>query len=276
MRPMQNVRSIICPNCRALLGPELRVCRYCDTELGKPRRQPAAASKLIPQENFTTIVILLVNFGLFIATLLMTMKNTQDGGFLMQIDGSILRLFGAKDALFIAHGEWWRLITAGFLHAGVFHILMNSWVLLDLGRNSEEVFGTSRFLVIYFASSFCGFVASLFWSPHAISVGASAAACGLIGAMIAHGYRNRSSYSSFYIRWAVIIVLIGLMPGFHIDNAAHLGGMAAGFVIAYLTGTPHYIHPVELVWKVVASAVLLVVIYSFYRAYESMIATPFF
>ena len=153
---------------------------------------------------------------------------------------------------------------------------MNSWVLFDLGRHSEEVFGTPRFLVIYFVSSFFGFVASLFWSPHSISVGASAAACGLIGAMIAHGYRSGSSYRSFYVRWAVIIVLIGLMPGFRIDNAAHLGGMAVGFVIAYFAGTPRYAHPIESVWRTAAAGVLLVVVYSFYRAYESMAATPFF
>ena len=272
---MANVR--MCPNCRALLDPKLGVCGYCGIELGKPRREPGPISKLIPQENFTTMVILLVNFGLFIATLLMTLKGSEGGGgFLMGIDGRILRLFGAKDAFFIAHGEWWRLITAGFLHAGVFHILMNSWVLFDLGRHAEEVFGTSRFLVIYFVSSFFGFVASLFWSPYSISVGASAAACGLIGAMIAHGYRSGSSYRSFYIRWAVIIVLIGLMPGFHIDNAAHLGGMAVGFVIAYFAGTPRYAHPVESIWKTAAATALLVVAYSFYRAYESMMATPFF
>ena len=271
---MANVR--MCPNCRALLDPKLGSCGYCGIKLEKPRRRPSAVSKLIPQENFTTMVILLINFGLFSATLLMTMKGSESSGFLMGIDLRILRLFGAKDAFFIAHGEWWRLITAGFLHAGVFHILMNSWVLFDLGRHSEEVFGTPRFLVIYFASSVFGFVASLFWSPRAISVGASAAACGLIGAMIAHGHRTGSSYRSFYIRWAVIIVLIGLMPGFHIDNAAHLGGLGAGFVIAYFAGTPRRGHSIESIWKMAAAAALLVAAYSFYRAYQSMMASPFF
>ena len=266
----------MCPNCRALVDSKLNVCGYCDTELGRSRPEPASGSKFVPQENFTTAVILLVNFGLFVATLLMTIKSSEGGGFVMQVGSPILRLFGAKDALFIAHGEWWRLITAGFLHASIFHILMNSWVLLDLGRNAEEVFGTARFIVIYFVANLFGFIASLFWSPHAISVGASAAACGLIGAMIAHGYRSGSSHRSFYVRWAVIIVLIGLMPGFRIDNAAHLGGMAAGFGVAYFAGVPRYAHPIESAWKILATTILTVVVYSFYRAYESMVATPFF
>lgn len=269
----------MCPNCRALLSPKATRCEYCETDIGRRAYKPestSALSRAIPQENFTTIVILIINFGLFAATLLMTMKGSEvSGGLFAGIDGRVLRLFGAKDAFLIAQGEWWRLVTAGFLHAGIFHILMNSWVLFDLGMRAEEVFGTPRFLVIYFVSSIFGFVASLYWSPLAISVGASAAACGLIGAMIAHGYRTRSPFGSFYMRWAVLIIVIGLMPGFHIDNAAHLGGMAAGFVIAYLGGTPRLGHPIESAWKLAAGLVLAVVLFSFYLAYQSLAATPF-
>ena len=75
-------------------------------ELGaSPRREPELLSRFVPQENFTTMVILLVNFGMFVATLLMTMKNSEGAGFLMQVDGRVLQSFGAKDAFFIAHGE---------------------------------------------------------------------------------------------------------------------------------------------------------------------------
>ena len=272
----------MCPHCRAFIDPKARVCEYCGKEVGKPQwEQQAAATRpiggLIPHTNFTTIIILLVNFVVFVATLIMTMK--QSGGSLNLfggIDGRVLRLFGAKDALFIAHGEWWRLVTAGFLHAGIFHILMNSWVLFDLGMRAEELFGTARFLVIYFVSSVAGFIASMFWSPYSISVGASAAACGLIGAMIAYGRRSGSSFiGSFYMRWAIFIVIIGLLPGFHIDNAAHLGGMAAGFVIAYFGGTPRFAHPIESFWKAAAVAVLAVVGLSLYLAYEALAARVF-
>jgi hypothetical protein len=115
---------------------------------------------------------------------------------------------------------------------------MNSWVLLDLGSHAEQVFGTSRYLVIYLISSVFGFVASLFWSPMIPSIGASAAACGLIGAMMAYGYRSGSGMIwSFYLRWILLIAVIGLLPGFNIDNAAHFGGFVAGFVVAYLAGT---------------------------------------
>ena len=272
---MPNVK--MCPNCRAFIDPKNKVCEYCGAEVGARKWEPApssAISSFVPQDNFTTIILLLVNFGLFIATLLMTMKSASGGGGLLAgIDMRVLRLFGAKDAFLIAQGDWWRLVTAGFLHAGVFHIFMNSWVLFDLGMMAEQTFGTSRFLVIYFVSSIFGFIASMYWSPYAISVGASAAVCGLIGAMIAHGYRSGSGFGSFYVRWAVLIIVIGLMPGFHIDNAAHLGGMAAGFVIAFFAGTPR--PEEEPVWTIVAGACLALVAAAFYLAYQSLSATPY-
>ena len=58
------------------------------------------------------------------------------------------------------HGQWWRLITAGFLHSGILHILMNSWVLFDLGAEVETLYGTSRLIVFYFVSTVTGFAAS--------------------------------------------------------------------------------------------------------------------
>ncbi|MEZ5365296.1 MAG: rhomboid family intramembrane serine protease [Bryobacterales bacterium] len=68
----------------------------------------------------------------------------------------------------LGYGQWWRLITAGFLHGGIFHILMNSWVLYDLGAQVEHIYGTSRYLAIYLISSIGGFAASLFGLPESL------------------------------------------------------------------------------------------------------------
>src|SRR5258707_2937522 len=107
-------------------------------------------------------------------------------GSAMSLDGYSLIHFGAMYAPLIQAGQWWRLVTAGFLHGGLMHILMNSWALFDLGASVEEAYGTSRMLVIYLISSVVGFYVSALWSP-GDSVGASAAICGLLGAMIALG-----------------------------------------------------------------------------------------
>jgi len=233
----------MCPHCRAFISTGDRVCPYCETEVGPRsvdvRRASDLLAGLAPHARFLTTVILMVNAGLFLATLLYGLKS--GGGSLMDLDGRTLFQFGAKHRAAVLHGQWWRLITAGFLHGGLFHILMNSWVLLDLGAQVEEIYGIRRFILIYFAATVAGFAASVWWSP-ALSVGASAGIFGLIGAMIALGVRSRTTVGAairgWYIRWAVYGLLLGLLPFFHIDNAAHLGGLAAGFAAAYVVRLP--------------------------------------
>ncbi len=131
------------------------------------------------------------------------------------------RLFqaGAKYGPAIHDGQWWRLLTAGFLHGGILHLLMNSWVLFDLGAATEESYGTSRFLVFYFVSTITGFYASYLWNPGVPSVGSSAGIFGLLGAMIALGMRDKSSYGaairSHYLQWGIYAILLSaLVPGY--------------------------------------------------------------
>jgi rhomboid protease GluP len=262
----------MCPHCRAFIDPKARVCPYCENEVAAPawkRAEPATALRgLIPQANFTTLIILTLNIGVFIASVILSMKRGDGSGFL-DVSGEVLHAFGGKDRYFtILRGQWWRLVTAGFLHAGLFHVLMNSWVLSSLGPHAEEVFGTARFLVIYVVSSVMGFLASLFWSP-SLSIGASAACCGLIGAMMAHGRRSGSRMIwSFYLQWIIMIAVIGLLPLFNVDNAAHFGGFAAGFALGYLAGTPRIARPIETVWNVAAGASMATVAVSFLLAYQ--------
>ena len=185
----------MCPNCRAFITTDDKVCPYCQAQVGEraiERRAPAdVLGGLIPHQRFVTMLIMLVNTGMYVA---MMLRTTQQGGSGFG-DPSLQTLvdFGAKYAPYIfGRGEWWRLITAAFLHGGLLHIGMNFWVLYDLGPQVNEAFGTPRFLSIYLVSSVTGFLASLYWSP-AVSIGASAGLCGLIGAMIALGTRARSA-----------------------------------------------------------------------------------
>lgn len=266
----------MCPHCRAFITTDDRVCPYCNTPVGPravDRRSPGEImGGLIPHARFTTTLILLINTGLYIATTLYAMKSGR-GGF-MGLDGETLVSFGAMYPPYIQAGQWWRLITAGFLHGGIIHILMNSWVLFDLGAQTEEFFGTSRMIAIYFAATVCGFWASEHFAH--LSVGASAGLFGLIGAMIAFGVRERSSYGSalrsFYIRWA----LYGLVLGFiipNIDMAAHLGGLAAGFAVAYVAGPPRLVGNIEKVWRGVAALAVLITALAFANMFLWLIAS---
>ena len=208
----------MCANCRAFITTSDATCPYCGEKTGPraiDRRQTADLfGGIIPHAHFTTILILIINFGLFLAT--WQLSKTQG-------DGAVLEEFGAKwgPAIFYGH-QWWRLVTAGFLHGGWLHILMNSWVLYDLGAQVEQVFGTPRFLVVYFAGTVGGFYLSALLNPNIPSVGSSAGIMGLIGAMIAFGVANRSSVGrairNFYSRWVVYILVLGFIPGFNTDK----------------------------------------------------------
>ena len=230
-------------------------------------RQPGAIlGGLIPQAHFTTVLILVINFGLFIGTLFLDSNHGRSDA----IDA-----LGAKwgPSIFQGH-EYWRLVTAGFLHGGWLHILMNSWVLYDLGAQVEQVYGTPRFLVLYFVGTVGGFYVSAVMNPLVPSVGSSAGIMGLIGAMIAFGVANRSSVGrairNFYARWVVYIIAFGLIPGFAVDNWAHIGGLAAGFVIGYAAGTPVRSSAArEGAWRALAAVCVLLTVWSFFLVYRN-------
>jgi rhomboid protease GluP len=258
----------MCPNCRAFITTADKVCPYCDAKVGAraiDQRSPAdLLGGLIPHARFITVMILLINTGLFLATLIFGMKMGWGDG--LDIDGRVLFAFGGKYREAIIEGQWWRLITAGFLHGGMWHILMNSYGLFIVGSQVEQDFGADRYVVIYIVSTVTGYIASFYWTT-ALSVGASAGIFGLIGAMIALGMRDKSPRGSAiqnqYIFWAGINLVIGMFGGLAIDNAAHIGGMIGGFALAYIGGTPSYSRPTELIWKVAKFASVAVTVVAF-------------
>jgi len=271
----------MCPHCRAFITNRDKVCPYCNEKVGPraaERRDPGAImGGFIPHARFVTMIILTINAGLFLATVLASQRAGHEGAF-MNVDGQTLIEFGAKYRVAILrYGQWWRLVTAGFLHGGLLHIGMNSWVLFDLGAQVEEVYGGSRLIVFYFLATALGFLTSTLLS-NSISVGASAGIMGLIGAMIALGVRRQNTSSGaalrgMYIRWAVYGLIFGLLPG--IDNAAHIGGLAAGFGAAYIAGTPRIETAwSERLWRGAAGACVVLTAASFLMMYLWFSSSP--
>lgn len=260
----------MCPNCRAFITISDRVCPYCGVQLG-PRAVDLRASQLaqsfLPRGSQTSLIILAINVAFFLLELVVNYKLFSQPP--SQLVPPTLVLLGAKVGSFIAAGQYWRLITAGFLHGGFLHIAMNSYVLFDLVSEVEQFYGTSRLIVAYVFSTFTGFLLSTLWHPAGTSVGASAAAFGLIGIMLAMGLRQRSdpmtqAVRSYYGRWAVYAMVFSFLPGGGIDISAHLGGLAGGFAIGYLGGLPG--RPgttLESTWKILGWVALAIVLYSF-------------
>ena len=262
----------MCPHCRAFITDKDRVCPYCNERVGpravETRSDAPLLGGLIPHARFTTVLILIINFGFYLATVIYSM-NTGNGD-AMSIDSRTLLRFGAKFEV-LQNGQFWRLVTAGFLHGGLLHILFNSWALFDVGAMVDEIYGTYRMLVIYFVGNICGYVLSSLWSPQVPSIGASAAICGLVGAMIALGMRHRNpmgdAIRSTFIRWAIYILIMGFVIS-GTDNAAHIGGLAGGVAIGYIAGTPrHEGAPTEKLWKFCAWCCLALTIVSFLKLY---------
>jgi rhomboid protease GluP len=266
----------MCPHCRAFITNKDRVCPYCNEKVGSravDRRSPGdLLGGLIPHARFVTTTLLTINVGMFLLTVVYSMRSG-NGEALMNVDGRTLAYFGDKFPVAVQLGQWWRLVTAGYLHGGLFHIFMNSWVLMDVGAMVEELYGQSRMFVIYTLANIGGFYLSYIWSP-VPSMGASAAIMGLIAAMIAYGMQNRSAMGDAikgqYIRWVIWILIIGLLPGFNVDNAAHIGGLIVGFAVGYLAGTPRYEgSPMEKLWKVAAAFCVLLTAGCFLEMYLS-------
>ncbi len=268
----------MCPNCRAFITTSDRVCPYCGVQLG-PRavdlRPSEFAASFIPQANLSSIIILIINAAFYLAEVAVSYKLTKSP----EVSGQVAMLLGAKYAPLIYAGQYWRLITAGFLHGGLMHILMNSWSLFILVREVEQFYGTSRLIFAYIFSTFTGFLASLLWSPNSLSLGASAACFGMFGIMLAMGLRQRANplaqaVRAHYGQWLIIGIVLSLMPG--IDLAAHLGGFAGGLAVGFIGGLPGLPGtPKETLWKTLAGVALAVALWALvqdFRSYHSLIS----
>jgi membrane associated rhomboid family serine protease len=146
---------------------------------------------------------------------------------------------GALQPFLIADGDVYRLFTAMFLHAGLFHILFNAWALWVFGTQVERDFGTTRFVLIYFISGFLASATSYAFGPSTmIGVGASGAIFGIFGAFVAYNYRRRHlALASANLRVAVTLLLINALFAFTvgtIDWRAHLGGFIAGVAAGFV------------------------------------------
>lgn len=139
------------------------------------------------------------------------------------------------DPFLIIGGEYWRLITPVFLHAGVLHIFMNSYILYSLGPNVEEAFGSVRFALMYLATGFLATAASFALPPEVRSLGASGAVFGMAGVLLVYLYRRRkSAFVAQYLRSIMVFIGINLAFGFlvpGIDNVAHIGGLIGGIIL---------------------------------------------
>jgi rhomboid protease GluP len=179
-------------------------------------------------------MISLVNGAIFVAMALYS------GSVFMPSTEAII-LFGAKEPTLIVKGEWWRLITSMFVHIGIIHFAFNTYALKVIGPQVEQVLGGKLFLFVYLITGFVGSLCSSVFNVN-ISAGASGAIMGLLGTGLfielhirkqIHQSTGLKPRAGAYMTNAVGILIMGLIIP-NIDNAAHLGGLISGHLMAQI------------------------------------------
>jgi membrane associated rhomboid family serine protease len=179
-----------------------------------------------------------------------TLKEVLANIFANNEDVNVLIAFGAKYDPAILAGQYWRLITPIFLHANILHIGLNMFNFLLLGLIVERIFGRLRFILIYLITGVISVLASFVFAPQEISVGASGAIFGLVGAYSAFILVHRLAFRYHGITalgWLILVIGINLGLGFvipNVDNYAHVGGLLSGCLLGWFF-TPFYrVNPV--------------------------------
>jgi membrane associated rhomboid family serine protease len=268
----------MCPHCRGLISRDASVCPLCDTPLRSPRARSGTGAPagrvmggLIPIPSTATSVIVVANIALYGISWYLTQQAAMPGEGGGDISGPVLLRLGAKFGPYMIFGhQWWRLVTAIFLHGGLLHIGMNLWCLFDLGPEVESLFSTPKFIVLYLFTGVFGFIISLFWSlfwsPGGLSIGASGSIVGLIGILIGASYHHGTLGKDYRRRlwlWVAYILVLAILP-FPIDNAAHIGGLVSGLALGYFIpeGEPST-RAEETLWNALALLAVLVIAGSF-------------
>ncbi len=157
-------------------------------------------------------------------------------------DNLTLINFGALVGELVREGQYYRLITPVFIHIGLLHLLFNMYALYIVGSQLESFYGRFKFLLIYLFSALSGSLLSITFSTNTISAGASGAIFGLLGSLLYFGYHYRIYLGNALNRQIIPIILLNLFIGFtfqHIDQAAHIGGLVGGFMMAIAVGVKY-------------------------------------
>ncbi|MFF5295195.1 rhomboid family intramembrane serine protease [Paractinoplanes globisporus] len=237
----------ICPDCmrEAAVGHQ---CPECVAE-GKRTQRPARTAfggSRVGQAAYATRILIAVNVAVgVISAITGGAKAIGGSGGLMGLMGGqtpVTRWFevigyasytpgGAAHG--VAAGEWWRLVTAMFVHYGLVHLLLNMVLLWQLGRYLETHLGPVRFIGLYLLAGLGGNVACyVFTAPNQPSAGASTAVFGLVAAMFIVNRRLRLDISAL-----IPLLVINLLFTFTVRNisvAGHLGGLVTGAVVAVI------------------------------------------
>ena len=233
--------AIVCPNCGKLVNANAKECIHCG------KRNPGMwgftpySQSLFGGRSTMVPIIITVCVVLYVLCLLIDPSALLHPRGLFSILAPSMRgldRLGMTGTYAMAHGRWWTLFTAIYLHGGLLHILFNMLWTRQLGAITEEFFGTARLMLIFTISGVFGFIVSNLLGV-TFTIGASGSIFGLVGALLYYGRHRGGAFGAAVYRqmgtWALILFVFGfMMPG--INNFAHAGGFITGYVSAGVLG----------------------------------------
>lgn len=190
------------------------------------------------KKPIVTYILILINVVAFL-TMYIFGKGSTNAQTLVDFGGLVPGLVNGQYHIY----ELYRLITSMFLHNGIWHLLLNMYALYILGPQLESFFGKFKFIIIYLISGIAGNLLSLlFISGNTVSVGASGAIFGLMGALLYFGYHYRVYLGTVIKSQIIPIIFLNLLLGFMtsgINNFAHIGGLVGGILISMVVGVKY-------------------------------------
>ncbi|MDO8307594.1 MAG: rhomboid family intramembrane serine protease [Actinomycetota bacterium] len=225
-RHPDRVTGIRCTRCERPICPECMIaasvgfqCPDCVTLASRQVRQPTSVA------GATLIARPVVTYSLIGITAAIYLAQMAIGV------NAVAGDYGMWPVGIAVNGEWWRLVSAAFLHGSLLHIAFNMYVLFALGPTLERILGHGRYLALYLLAALGGGVASYVFSDlRTVSVGASGAIFGLMGALVVAGRRLKYDITQVLVLLGINVVIGFLAPG--VDWRAHLGGLVTGAAVA--------------------------------------------
>lgn len=205
------------------------------TDISKKTESDALESEKVfsMKTPIITYILIAINIIMFLAMYLFGNGST---------DINTLLFYGANNSTLVKMGDYYRLISAIFLHIGVIHLACNMYALYVIGPQLESFYGKLKFVIIYLLGGIIGNLFANIFEINTVGAGASGAIFALFGSLLYFGYHYRVYLGNVIKTRVVPIILLNLMIGFmynNISNAAHIGGLIGGVLISMALGVPN-------------------------------------
>lgn len=211
-----------------------------------------------PKKIIVTKILIIINIIMYILSLVIGDNFSYN-----------LILLGANNRGLVLSGEFYRLITCAFLHGSLLHLVVNMYSLWIIGSQVETYIGKLKYLIIYLLSAIMGSLFSIVFLENSLSVGASGAIFGLMGALLYFGYHYRLYLSNTLTSQLIPIIIFNLFLGFissSIDNGAHIGGLIGGYLATMIVGLKYKSQTSEKINGIVVYSILVIfIIYALFR-----------